>query len=158
MSSYYWGSSWRHCSAAEGQGLWGRQTCHIWKENTNGGGVAKRALWNRAEAIEKVWLIHISAWVDSDLLTPYCPDRGIQDTCQKHRVLTGPSPKASHESWRTEFCPSQFSLGNFNSLCLTLSLPQYTLLVLPKSASPEPRFIRSQVKLITLCSLNVDNG
>ena len=165
VSSYYWGGSWRHCSAAEGQWIREKQTWRMWKENRNGGGVAKRAIWNGVENIEKykhltnigdVTYTHLSP-VDSDLLTSIVLTKASR-TPTRNRVLIGPSPKASHESWRTEFCPSQFSLGNFNSPCLKLSLTQYTLLVLPKSASPEPWFVRSQVKLIPLCSLDVDDG
>ena len=53
VSSCYWGGFWRHCSAAEGQWIRGKQTWRTWKENRNGGGVAKRAIWNGVENIEK---------------------------------------------------------------------------------------------------------
>ena len=47
--------------------------------------------WSR-EASEEVWLIHISAWKESELLTTYCLNKDIQDICQKLKILIGLLP------------------------------------------------------------------
>ena len=41
-----------------------------------------------AEVTKQVWLMHLSAWMESDLW----PDAVIQNICQKLKALTGPLP------------------------------------------------------------------
>ena len=42
------------------------------------------------KAIEEAWLTHIATWLDSDLLTTYCPNEDIHNTCQKLKTLIQP--------------------------------------------------------------------
>lgn len=45
-----------------------------WKENQNGVSIAKRALYSQ-EAIKEVWLMQVSAQIESDLMTWWsCPE------------------------------------------------------------------------------------
>lgn len=53
------------------------------KENQNGVGVVKRALYNRAgrKVTAEVELMCDSAWMESELVTTYCLNTGIQNIC-----------------------------------------------------------------------------
>ena len=42
------------------------------------------------EATAEVWLTHILSWMESDLLVTYCPNEGIQNICQKLKILIRP--------------------------------------------------------------------
>ena len=49
----------------------------LWKENQNGVYIEQGFLKWGPEAIKEVWFMHLSAWMESVLLTTYCPNEAI---------------------------------------------------------------------------------
>lgn len=91
--------------------------------------------WSPA-ATDKVWLRHVSAWRESDLLTTCCPKEGIATSARNSRHLWNHYPKIICDSLSTYWThiqeqpviamdqlfpdlhqsQSQLLLGNFNNL------------------------------------------
>ena len=68
------------------------------KENKNGVGIVKRALQNGGRRPVRKCDLCTLAWMESDLLTTYCPKKASRTSARNSRYLSDCYPKITHDS------------------------------------------------------------
>lgn len=108
-----------------------------------------KSKWGRccSESISNGAIRPLRTGMESDSVTPSCPDDGVHDTCHTLGTPMGqPLLKDKHF-----FLCQSTALWLFFHKPLTLSFPQKALLVLPKSVSPKLQFLGPQINSSFIC-------